>query len=166
MVENVNTVLDIIINNMCVDFSEPSSFEQLTEKDKLISKITTNINIIKNIYTNDIIYNEKKIHKIFSSLKTLQFIENKNNYLTYYRKIRKELGRIINDMYRYTGYHVLMSNIPVKAIPIANNKIDDIDNLENVNSEVMFDTIEHFIGSGSVKNNFWCTLTISHRIMI
>jgi len=153
MVENVNTVLDIIMNNMCVDFSEPSSFE-LTEKDKLISKITTNINIIKNIYTNNIICNENKIKKIFSSLKTLQLIENKNNYLTYYRKIRKELGRIINDMYRYSGYHVLMSNIPVKAIPIANNKIDDIDNLETVNSEVMFDTIEHFIGSSSVKTIF------------
>ena len=68
------------------------------------------------------------------------------------------MGYIIFDIYHYSEYHVLMSNIPSKIlINIDNNKkynIDEIDDLEIINSESIYDTIHHYIGNNTVENIF------------
>jgi len=157
---NLNIVLDTISNEIIIDFAKKSNYEQVIEKEKLIKRITTNINVIKKLYENKILYDENTINNVINTLKTLKFTNNTNtniNTLSHYKKIRKTLGHVIFDIYRYSGYHILMSNIPLTAIPVANNKMDDIDEIETVNSEVMYDTIQHYIGLNTVDNIFQVT---------
>ena len=157
---NLNRVLDTISNEIIIDFAKKSNYEQVIEKEKLIKRITTNINVIKKLYENKILYDENTINNIINTLKNLKFTNNTNtniNTLSHYKKIRKTLGHVIFDIYRYSGYHILMSNIPLTAIPVANNKMDDIDEIETVNSEVMYDTIQHYIGLNTVDNIFQVT---------
>jgi hypothetical protein len=47
-----------------------------------------------------------------------------------------------------------MANIPSFAIPIANNNIENIDNMEPVNSEVILETLEHYNGLSTIDNVF------------
>ena len=161
-VRSINNILKNINNDIFIDFARSNNYEEITEKEKLIVKITNNINIINSLISNTIIYHGNIIDNIYNSLKNTNFSENRNNYLLYYKKIKKILGYIVFDMYRYSGYHLLMSNIPIRAISIANNKMDDIDNLENVDSEVISETIEHYIGLNKVDD----TLQVSETIFL
>ena len=161
-VRSINNILKNINNDIFIDFARSNNYEEITEKEKLIVKITNNINIINSLISNTIIYDGNIIDNIYDSLKNTNFTENRNNYLIYYKKIKKILGYIVFDMYRYSGYHLLMSNIPIRAISIANNKMDDIDNLENVDSEVITETIEHYIGLNKVDD----TLQVSETIFL
>ena len=159
---NLNIVLDTISNDIIIDFAKISNYEQVIEKEKLIKRITQNINVIKKLYHNNILYEEKTINNIINTLKNLKFTDNNSNKsnLSHYKKIRKTLGHVIFDIYRYSGYHILMSNIPLTAIPVANIKIDDIDEIEPINSEVMYDTIQHYIGLNTVDTIFQVTESI------
>ena len=162
---NLNIVLDTISNDIIIDFAKISNYEQVIEKEKLIKRITQNINVIKKLYHNNILYEEKTINNIINTLKNLKFTDNNSSNsnksnLSHYKKIRKTLGHVIFDIYRYSGYHVLMSNIPLTAIPVANIKIDDIDEIEPINSEVMYDTIQHYIGLNTVDTIFQVTESI------
>ena len=163
---DINNILNRISNDIFSDFVKSSSNCTLKlDKENIITKITKNISIIKNLYDNNII-NETDKKNIYYNLKNINFIENTNNTinntinnLTQYKKIRKELGYIIFDIYHYSGYHVLMSNIPSKVLTIIddNNKkynINDIDDIEIINSESIYDTINHYIGDNSVNNVF------------
>ena len=154
--ENIDVIdiLDKISNDILIDFSHSSNYNQVTEKEQIISRITKNIDVIKNLYANNIIYVQEKINAIFNKLKHLRHNKNKNEYLTYYKKIRKTLGHIIYDIFQYSDYHVLISNVPENAIPIINNDINDIDILEPVNSETIYNTVEYYIGSDTVDNIF------------
>jgi len=149
---NINTILDTLSNDMFIDFSHISNYEQVSEKEKLITRITKNINVIRNLYVNNIICDKNVINNIFSSLKELRIIDNKNNSLMHYKKIRKILGYIIYDIYRFSNYHVLMSNIPIKTLIF--NNIDDIDDFELITSEIIYDTIQKYIGINTIDNVF------------
>ena len=46
---NIITSLDTISNDMFIDFSQISNYEQVSEKEKLITRITKNINVIKKV---------------------------------------------------------------------------------------------------------------------
>jgi len=148
------TSLDVISNDMFIDFCQISNYEQVSEKEKLITRITKNINVIKNLYENKVLYDTTIINNVLNSLKELRLIYNKNNSLSDYKKIRKALGHIIYDIYRYSDYHALMSNIPSVSIITSNYNLDDIDNTEPVNSEVMYSTIENYIGINTVDSVF------------
>ena len=151
---NIITSLDTISNDMFIDFSQISNYEQVSEKEKLITRITKNINVIKNLYENKVLYDNTIISNILISLKTMRIIDNKNNSLSDYKKIRKALGHIIYDIYRYSDYHALMSNIPSLSILSTQYNLDDIDDTEPVNSEVIYATIENYIGINTVDNIF------------
>ena len=84
----------------------------------------------------------------------MRIIDNRNNSLSDYKKIRKTLGHIIYDIYRYSDYHALMSNIPSSSILSTQYNLDDIDDTEPVNSEVIYATIENYIGVNTVDNIF------------
>jgi len=154
----VYDILDKISNNILIDFAYSSNKDQLSENQQIITKITKNITVIKNLYENNIICVKHKLYSIFNKLNNLNNLNyNKNEYLTHYKKIRKILGHIIYDIFRYSYYHVLISNVPKTALPIINNNINDIndiDNLEPVNSETIYHTVEYYIGSDTVDNIF------------
>ena len=166
----INNIIDEIQNDIIIDFNNTKSCEHITIKEKTIDKITTNLYIIKHLYNNNIFYyDEKHINKIDTSLynnfqnlrdlissKNLNSLvtKNINEYVKYYKKIRQKLGHIICDIYKCSDYHILMANIPSFAIPIANNNIDNIDNMEPVNSEVILETLEHYNGLSTIDNVF------------
>ena len=83
------TSLDAISNDMFIDFCQISNYEQVSEKEKLITRITKNINVIKNLYQNKVLYDTTIINSILISLKSMRIIDNKNNSLSDYKKIRK-----------------------------------------------------------------------------
>lgn len=155
-IRSIINILKNIKNDIFAEFSNIYNYEEdkdkNKEKEKLYIKLTNNINIIDKLITHNIIYDNEIINSIYNSLVNTysNTSETKQNYLLFYRKIKKALGHIIFDMYRYSGYHVILSNMPMKAIAIANNKSEDIDNFDPVDSEVIYDTIEHYIGSYTV----------------
>ena len=116
----LTSLLDEIANDMLIDFSNVKDFEQLMSKDKVISKVSLKINIIKSLCLNKLLnYNPEVIIGMCNSLNTLKHkmcIEyNNNNVLRikhFYRKLGKCLGFIIYNIYRDSGCHILLSNIP------------------------------------------------------
>jgi len=118
--------------------------------EKTIIKIVNHLNIIIKLYTNNFIYD----NNIFNSLQNIKMSDYKHSYLLYYKKIRKSLGYIIFEIFRYSGYNILLSNIPTLAEPIIQNVSSLGGNLIAVNSEVIFDTVEYYIGLDTVDNVF------------
>ena len=145
---NVDNIITNILDNISIDLSKSPDFENIFEMEKTIIKIVNHINIIIKLYTNNFIYD----NNIFNSLKNIRMSNYKHSYLLYYKKIRKTLGYIIFDIYRYSSYNVLLSNIPTFAAPILS--VDEQNNLVLVNSEVILDTVEYYIGLDTVDNIF------------
>ena len=123
-----------INNNLCI-------------KDKIIKKI----DIIKNLsnYNIDILnFNNDKKSNLFNILNSLNYkltsIKKNQNKLN--TKLNNILGIIIHNTYITCEYQVLLSNIPNSAKQILDNK------LTNINSEIIYDTIEHYIGKDTVLN--------------
>ena len=159
----VNNILDDISNSMTIDIIHTNNCEDIILKQEFINKITNKIKNIKTLNDYKLInYDETKMNELYMSLhkfiikdtpnttnttNTHNTIEPQN--IKYYRKLKKGLGYITYDIYRNSEYNVLLSNIPTEAIPIIKKSND---NPETVNSEVMFDTIEHYIGINTVCN--------------
>ena len=119
----------------------------LSMKDKIIKKI----DIIKNLanFNIDVLnYNTDKKENLFNILKSLNYklISAKKNQNKLNNKLNTILGMIIHNAYITGGYHLLLSNIPYIAAQIINNKIKIVD------SESIYDTIEHYIGENKVIN--------------
>ncbi len=161
---NVNNILDEIQKYIIIDYNT-NNFEH-DIKLKIIDKIFNNIYIIKNLH-NNYLFNcdENTKNKINSLLNTLKLLYNKktvkidNISQKNYKNIKKTLGHIIYDIYRYSGYHILISNVPITAIAhkdnlININNINNIDNIEYINSEIIFDTVESCIEFDTVDNVF------------
>ena len=163
---DINKILLEISNNILNEFANSNNYENIKLKDKLISKITNNINIINKLYDYYIFnYNEEKMTsiynhlKIFSNIKNENTIENTNaqSNISYYKTLKITLGHLIYDIYRDSNYHIIMTNVPTRAVLIPNNKIDDIDNMELINSENIQDTLEHFNGLDTIYSVFQVT---------
>jgi len=161
---NVNNILDEIQKYIIIDYNT-NNFEH-DIKSKIIDKILNNIYIIKNLHNNYLfICDENTKNKINSLLNTLKSLYNKktvkidNISQKNYKNIKKTLGHIIFDIYRYSGYHILISNVPITAIAhkdniININNLNNIDNIEYINSEIIFDTVESCIEFDTVDNVF------------
>ena len=159
---NVNNILDEIQKYIIIDYNT-NNFEH-DIKLKIIDKIFNNIYIIKNLH-NNYLFNcdENTKNKINSLLNTLKLLYNKktvkidNISIKLYKNIKKTLGHIIYDIYRDSGYHILISNVPLSAIAhndnlININNIDNIDNIEYINSEIILDTVESCIEFDTVEH--------------
>ena len=160
----VNNILDDISNSMTIDIIHTNNCEDIILKQEFIIKITKKIKNIKTLNDYKLInYDETKMNELYMSLHKFIIKDTPNTTNTtntpntttepqtikYYRKLKKGLGYITYDIYRNSEYNVLLSNIPTEAIPIIKKSND---NPETVNSEVMFDTIEHYIGINTVCN--------------
>jgi hypothetical protein len=159
---DINKILLEISNNILNDFANSNNYENINIKlkDKLISKITNNINIVNKLYDYYIFnYNEEKMTSIYNHLKIFSTIQNTNaqSNISYYKTLKITLGHLIYDIYRDSNYHIIMTNVPTRAVPIANNKINDIDNMELINSENIQDTLEHFNGLDTIYSVFQVT---------
>jgi len=157
---DINKILLEISNNILNDFANSNNYENIKLKDKLISKITNNINIVNKLYDYYIFnYNEEKMTSIYNHLKIFSTIQNTNaqSNISYYKTLKITLGHLIYDIYRDSNYHIIMTNVPTRAVPIANNKINDIDNMELINSENIQDTLEHFNGLDTIYSVFQVT---------
>ena len=163
---DINKILLEISNNILNDFANSNNYENIKLKDKLISKITNNINIINKLYDYYIFnYNEEKMTSIYNHLKIFSTIRNQENTdntntqsnISYYKTLKITLGHLIYDIYRDSNYHIIMTNVPTRAVLIPNNKIDDIDNMELINSENIQDTLEHFNGLDTIYSVFQVT---------
>ena len=149
---NVNNIITSILDNISIDLSKSPDLDNIFEIEKTIVKLVNNLNIIIRLYTSNFIYD----NNIFNSLKNIKMSDYKHSYLLYYKKIRKTLGRIIFEIYRYSSYNILLSNIPTFAEPInvCDSSVDKQNNLVLVDSECMFDTVEHYIGYNTVDSVF------------
>ena len=158
----INNILDDISNSMSIDIINTNTYEDIMIKNSFINKIINKIKNLKNLNNHKLInYDETKMNELYMSLHKFIIENNSPNKtnktnkinepktISYYRKLKKELGYIIYDIYRNSEYNVLLSNIPTEAIPIIKKSND---NPETVNSEVMFDTVEHYIGINTVCN--------------
>ena len=123
--------LNTILNNINKD-------SYLKYNNIHINKIVSNMHIIMKLYTY-ISFNDTYVNYL------------KNIEIGDYKNLKKKLGCIIYNMYRSSGYNIIMSNIPNEGCLISNN------NIELINSETMFDTIEHYMGVDTVDNIFQVT---------
>jgi len=147
-------ILDEIEIDVILDDNNGSSIKTNFEK------IKNNIDIIKNLYYNNIYNNiSNDISINFQNLRTLITSKkhscdvNTTNYISYYKQIKQILGLIICNIYRNSDYHILMANIP--DIVYDNTNTDTNTNTINyVNSEVIFDTVEKYIGLDTIVNVF------------
>lgn len=141
-----------------IEFDMLNYFENLHEIDSSIldinkykshitGKLSLKIQIIKTLNTNNLI-NETilPIDSICNTLKGLICNDTINNSVKYYKTISKKLGYIIFDIYRNSGYHILLSNIPVFALlsKNINNRMQIID------EESIYDTLEEYTGLDSI----------------
>ena len=143
-------ILDEIEIDVILDDNNGSSINTNFEK------IKNNIDIIKNLYYNNIYNNiSNDISINFQNLRTLITSKkhscdvNTTNYISYYKQIKQILGLIICNIYRNSDYHILMANIP--DVVYTNT---DTDTINYVNSEVIFDTVEKYIGLDTIVNVF------------
>jgi len=123
-------------NNLCI-------------KDKILKKM----NLIKTLSINEIDilnYNTQKKEGLIKYLQSISCkfttIKKKHNYLNnkLNNKLNIILGEIIHNAYLTSGFHILISNMPELATQIHTN------NKTMVDEEVVYDTIEHYIGKNTV----------------
>ena len=143
-------ILDEIEIDLILDDNNGSSINTNFEK------IKNNIDIIKNLYYNNIYNNiSNDISINFQNLRTLITSKKHNcdvnttNYISYYKQIKQILGLIICNIYRNSDYHILMANIPDVVYTDT-----DTNTINYVNSEVIFDTVEKYIGLDTIVNVF------------
>jgi hypothetical protein len=151
-------ILDEIEIDLILDDNNGSSINTNFEK------IKNNIDIIKNLYYNNIYNNiSNDISINFQNLRTLITSKkhscdvNTTNYIAYYKQIKQILGLIICNIYRNSDYHILMANIPDVVYDNTNTNTDTNTNnntINYVNSEVIFDTVEKYIGLDTIVNVF------------
>jgi len=121
-------------------------------KDKILKKM----NLIKTLSINEIDilnYNTQKKEGLIKYLQSISCkfttIKKKHNNLNnkLNNKLNTILGEIIHNAYLTSGYHILISNMPELATQIHNNNNN---NITMVDEEVVYDTIEHYIGQNTV----------------
>ncbi len=141
------------LNNEIEDYNNGDDFNDDINK-KQITKLLYKINTIQILSFNNVKilncnYNNKDKNVIIDSL---NYIYNKNNYIKYYEKLCKIFVNIIYNAYKYSGYDILLINIPECANSLYNTKIVPITACS------IFDTVEHYIGENTVSHVFKFTL--------
>jgi hypothetical protein len=76
---------------------------------------------------------------------------NKINYI-YNEELNKILGDILHNIYQYSGYQVILSNVPNTLSE--SNKLNESNNSSNskiqIDCEHIYDTIVHYIGKSVI----------------
>jgi hypothetical protein len=71
---------------------------------------------------------------------------NSNSNSIFNEELNKILGKILHNIYEYSGYQVLLSNVPVSLWPSSNSS----NSSNKIDCESIYDTMIHYIGNKSV----------------
>jgi hypothetical protein len=114
-------------------------------------KIRKKMNIINYLHKNGfsmLNFDDVNINNIVSRLDKL---EAENGITTYNDEVNKLLGIILHNIYQYSGYQVLISNMPEYSIIRGKERKE---RLEKIDSIVIYDTMEAFSGNDTVNQVF------------
>ena len=148
--------MDIIESNRLELLYLVNNFNNTIEINNLIikEKIQRKLDIIKYMIQNGfrvINYDNIKSKCILDKLNEIDCINSIDNIEKYSKinciyneELNKLLGKILHNIYEYSGYQVLLSNVP--------NTLSK-NNTKYIDSENIYDTIVHYIGP-SVKHVF------------
>ena len=120
-------------------------------KDKILKKIEM-IKVLSNYNIDVLNYNDEKKTNLLTILNSInnKLMSVKKNQTKLNTQLNNILGCVIHNAYISSGYQVLLSNIPNVAKQRINNTIHSVD------SETIYDTIMHYIGSDiddKIENN-------------
>ena len=127
-----------------------NSFNNTIEINNLLikDKIRRKLDIIKNMkYYGFQTMNYNNIH-CKSILEKLYNIDKKKNILVYSDEVNKLLGNIVHNIYEYSKYQVLLSNVPEYTNTRENS------NFQLINCEHIYDTMVYYVDDNSVLNVF------------
>jgi len=137
---NNNLELMPIINS----FNNTIEINNLLIKDKIRRKIDT----IKNMkYYGFPIMNYNNIHSK-SILEKLYNIDKKKNILVYSDEVNKLLGNIVHNIFEYSKYQVLLSNVPEYSITREDS------NFQLIDCYHIYDTMAYYVDDNAVSNVF------------
>lgn len=135
-------------NNHLELISLINSFNNTIEINNLLikDKIRKKIDIIKNMRYYGFPIMNYDVSQSKSILEKLHNIDKNKKILVYSNELNKLLGNILHNIYEYSGYQVLLSNVPDYSITIADNKLHIID------CESIYDTMIYYGGDNTVLN--------------
>jgi hypothetical protein len=132
-------ILDILVNfNNKIDMNNYLINEKIRMKINLINYLHINGFSMLN-------FDNKNLNNI---VYRLDKIELQNSITTYNDEVNKLLGKILHNIYEYSGYNVLISNMPEYGIIIGKETFEKID------SNIIYDTMEEFGGECTVNQVF------------
>ena len=111
-------------------------------------KIRMKINLINYLHINGFSMLNFDNTNLNNIVYRLEKIELQNSITTYNDKVNKLLGKILHNIYEYSGYNVLISNIPEYGI------ISGKETFEKIDSKIIYDTMEEFGGECTVNQVF------------
>jgi hypothetical protein len=137
-----NNHLDLI--SIINSFNNTIEINNLLIKDKIRRKIDT----IKNMkYYGFPIMNYNNIHSK-SILEKLYNIDKKKNILVYSDEVNKLLGNIVHNIFEYSKYQVLLSNVPEYSITREDS------NFQLIDCYHIYDTMAYYVDDNAVSNVF------------
>ena len=103
-------------------------------------------------------------HFIYYGFPVLNYTNQEQLDILYYLKfagkiadIDNMINDIIKNIYESSGYQVLLKNIPTKAklqTTVDNSSTSNLDTIEDVNAERMYDTLEIYVGEDNIESVF------------
>ena len=135
-----------VLDNVLDGFDNKSNIKYHLLKEQIENKIS----IIK--------------HFIYYGFPVLNYTNQEQLDILYYLKfagkiadIDNMINDIIKNIYESSGYQVLLKNIPTKAklqTTVDNSSTSNLDTIEYVNAERIYDTIELYVGEDNIESVF------------
>lgn len=147
MGENNDNVRDNMSNKL-VNIMQNLSFDIVLNNRMIKEKIRRKIDIIMNMKFNCFSVMNYDNITCENILERLKQYYNGKQFLIYNDELNKLLGSILHNIYEYSGYQILLYNIPEYGIA----KYDD--NLMRIDSEVIYDTLKEFIDINDIISVF------------
>ncbi len=138
--------------DLLLDFFTTLEQELQSDLIALRIKILDKINIIKRLYSLNIIpdFNRYELYTIVNEMRKLfTQIINQGNYSylkKHYDVLNKKLGGILHSMYKRSGYHILLRNIPIYGVP------KEMNEREMITSHHIYDTLVSVFGIDMISN--------------
>ena len=135
---NINIIM--ITNNLSIK-------DKIKKKIEIITALSySNIDVLN--------YNSDKKENLFNILNSInnKLMSVKKNQNKLNIKLNTILGKLIHNSYISSGFQVLISNIPniAKNSIYINNNNNNKNFINVIDSESIYDTIEHYIGNNTL----------------
>lgn len=143
--ENDNIICETFLD-IIKDFNKQIEINNYLINEKIKEKLIIINHLIYNGFT-VLNYCENINKKILSKLEK---INSDKGILVYKDEINALLGQIIHNMYQYSGYQVLLSNVPEYGIIYGKNEYTKNEYIK-IDNTVIFDTMEDYSNSDIIK---------------